>query len=125
MELPMMLLTTRVKLFVSQEPETPIRGVKVVLFDRDENDEDDWLATENTDANGEIFFSFQSEQYTDTEDQPAWELDSLPDYYVMVYDSKDQLVISTREQTIPDKLVREISVPFSRELAQEHRLLDR
>jgi len=53
-----MLLTTRVKLVLSSSPGTGIPGVKVSLYDRDIQDEDDFLATAVTDDQGEIFFSF-------------------------------------------------------------------
>lgn len=52
-----MLLTTRVKLVLSSSPGTAIPGVKVSLYDRDIQNEDDFLATAVTDDHGEIYFS--------------------------------------------------------------------
>ena len=118
-----MLLTTRIKLFVDEDPSIPIPNVKISLFDRDEGDEDDLLATEFTDEKGEIFFGFESYLYTDEEDKPEWRTDSLPDLYVIVYDSQGREVLSTRSQTDFDKLVREIPVPISVELINSHSLL--
>jgi len=118
-----MFLTTRVKLFVAEAPKTPVPDVKVALFDKDMYDDDDLLATETTDAGGEIFFGFDSERYTDAEDQPEWKIDSLPELYVVVYSSQDQVVLSTRDQALQDKLVRIIEVPISQELINKHGLL--
>ena len=118
-----MLLTTRVKLFAAESPHAPLPNIKVSLFDRDLNDEDDLLATEITDHKGEIFFRFDSERYTDTEDQPSWKIDSLPDFYVVVYDSQNRVVLSTLEHTKQDKLLRLIEVPISQELITEYALL--
>jgi len=118
-----MLLTTRVKLFAAENPHTPLPNIKVSLFDRDLNDEDDLLATEITDNKGEIFFGFESDRYTDTEDQPSWKIDSLPDLYVVVYDSHNQVVLSTLEDTKQDRILRLIEVPIIQELITEHALL--
>ena len=118
-----MLLTTRVKLFTDGNRGKPLPGVKVSLYDRDNSDDDDLLATATTDEVGEIFFSYDSDLYTDTEDQPSWYIDSLPDLFVIVYDAKDQVVISTRAKTRQDKLVRVIEVPISQELVAKHGLI--
>ena len=118
-----MLLTTRVKLVLSSSPATGISGVKVSLFDRDLQDEDDYLATAVTDGHGEIFFRFDSEQYTDAEEQELWRLESLPDLYVKVYDAQDQVVLSTRSGALEDKLPKLITVPISQELVEKHGLM--
>ena len=117
-----MLLTARVKLFVAEKPESPIPNVKVSMYDRDEGDEDDLLATEMTDENGEIFFGFDSDLSTAIEAPPQWKTDSLPDLYVMVYDAQDRIVLSTREQTVEDKLVSIMEVAVSEELVRDHNL---
>ena len=98
-----MLLTTRVKLVLAESPATGIPGIKVELYDRDTNDKDDLLAAAVSDGEGEILFSYDSEQYTDAEDQELWRLDSLPDLYIVVYDSRDTVVLSTRSETLEDK----------------------
>ena len=118
-----MLLTTRVRLVLADSPNMGISGVKVELYDRDINDADDLLATGVSDDQGEILISFDSEQYTDTEDQELWRLESLPDLYVVVYDSNDQVVLSTRSKTQADQLPKLITVPISQELVEEHSLL--
>jgi len=118
-----MLLTTRVKLVLSNSPGTGIPGVKVSLYDRDIQDEDDFLATAVTDNQGEIFFNFNSEQYTDAEEKDIWRLESLPDLYVKVYDARDQVVLSTRSETLEDKLPKLLTVPISQELVEKHGLM--
>ena len=118
-----MLLTTRVKLVLSSSPGTGIPGVKVSLYDRDIHDEDDFLATAVTDDHGEIFFSFDSEQYTDAEEKELWRLESLPDLYLKVYDAQGQMVLSTRSETLEDKLPKLITVPISQELVEKHGLM--
>jgi hypothetical protein len=118
-----MLLTTRVKLVLAESPTTCIPGVKVELYDRDSNDEDDWLAAAISDDQGEILFSYDSEEYTDAEDQELWRLESLPDLYVKVYNTQDQVVLSTRSDTLEDKLPKLITVPISQELVDQHGLM--
>jgi hypothetical protein len=118
-----MLLTTRVKFVLAESPTTGIPGVKVELYDRDSNDEDDLLATEVSDDQGEILFSFDSEEYADAEDQELWRLESLPDQYVKVYDAQGQIVLSTRSETLEDQLPKLITVPISQELVDQHGLM--
>lgn len=118
-----MLLTTRVRLVLAESNTTAIPAVKVSLYDRDVNDEDDLLATAVTDDQGEILFSYDSEQYTDAEDQELWRLESLPDLYVKVYDAQDQAVLSTRSEALEDKLPTLINVPISQDLVDKHGLM--
>jgi len=115
-----MLLATRVKFVLSENQEAGIPGVKVSLFDRDIQDEDDFLATGITDAKGEIFFRFDSEQYTDAEDQPLWQKESLPDLFIIAYDASGKQVFSTRSEAVQDKLIRVATFPFTREQALEY-----
>lgn len=117
-----MLLTTRVRLVLAESPTVGIPGVKVSLFDRDIHDPDDFLATEVTDDQGEIFFSFDSEDYTDAEDKELWRLESLPDLYIKIYDAQDQVVLSSRSETQEDKLPSLITIPISQELLEKHGL---
>ena len=118
-----MLHATRVKLVLAETPETVLPGVRVALYDRDEHDQDDFLAEGVTDVQGEIFFSFQAYQYADLEDQPEWSIESLPDLYVVVYDAQDRQVLSTRQQTQTDRTPLLLTVPVKRELAQQHGLV--
>jgi hypothetical protein len=125
-----MLLATRIKFVFSENDNAsiqnvsilnaPIPGVKVSLFDRDDQDEDDFLASGTTDAKGEILFSFYSEQYTDEEDQPLWQKESLPDLYIVAYDASGKQVFSTRAEAIEDKLIRVKTYPFTRAQALEY-----
>ena len=59
------------KLVIEGQPEIPLIGVKAALFDRDEIIADDFLAQGVTDAQGEIQFKFDSDDYTDAEDGPS------------------------------------------------------
>lgn len=118
-----MLLTTRVKLVLAESPTVGLAGVKVALFDQDIHDEDDLLGSGVTDAKGEYLFAYDSSLYTDTEDKDDWTIASLPDLYVVVYDGSGQVVLTTREQTRQDKLPKLLTIPISRELAEQRHLL--
>ena len=118
-----MLLTTRVKLILSESPSTGIPGTKVSLFDRDLNDPDDHLSTGVTDTNGEILFKFDSDQDTDSEDSELWRLDSMPDLYIIIYDREGEMVISTRSEALENKLPDLITVPLNDDLVQKHNLI--
>jgi hypothetical protein len=120
-----MILVTRVKLVVAETPSVGVPGVKVSLFDRDTESEDDLLGTAVTDKDGKIRFVFDSEKYTDTEDQPAWRLDSLPELFVVVYDAKDEVVVSTRSTAQENKIPDEIVVPINKKLLESHQLLEK
>jgi hypothetical protein len=115
-----MLLTSRIKFVLSEDQTTGLTGVKVSLFDRDLKDEDDFLATGTTDAQGEILFRFDSEQYMDEEDRPLWQKESLPDLYIVAYDSSGKEVFSTRSEAVQDKLIRTATFPFTKEQALEY-----
>jgi len=118
-----MLLTVRVKLVLSESPEQCLAGVRVSLYDRDTHDKDDLLATAVTDSQGEIFFSFESEDYTDAEDRPSWRVNSLPDLYVVIFNAAGQAIHSTRTDTIQDKLLKIMIIPIESALAEKHNLL--
>jgi hypothetical protein len=118
-----MLLAVRIQLTTSDDPVVPLVNVRLSLYDRDENDPDDYLAAGVTDARGEVLLSFESGHYTDQEDQEKWRTESLPDLYVIVYSPDGQQVLSTRAQAQIDKLPRLIQVPIPRALAQEKGLL--
>ena len=118
-----MLLTTRVRLVLSGPPNTAIPGVKVSLYDRDIQNEDDFLSTGTTDDQGEITFRFESEVYPDAEENELWRLESLPDLYVKVYDAHGQILLSTRSETLEDQLPKLITIPISQELVEKHVLM--
>lgn len=123
-----MILVVRVKLVVVEEasdvlPGNILPGVKLALYDRDISDEDDFLASGVTGENGEARLVFDSDQYTDQEDQPAWRLDSMPDLYVKVYNHQGVEIYSTRDRTVDDRLPDLITVALPKELADQHHLL--
>jgi hypothetical protein len=118
-----MILVVRVKLVVAEKPAVGVSGVKVALFDRDDKSDDDILGTAVTDNVGKTRFVFDSEKYTDLEDQPAWRLDSLPDLFVVVYDTNDEVVLTTRAEAQENKIPDEIIVPISKELLERYHLL--
>jgi hypothetical protein len=90
------------------------------LFDLDIQDEDDFLDTGITDSNGEILFRFDSKQYTDAEDQPLWQKESLPDLYIIAYDASGKQVFSTRAEAVQDKLIRVATFRFNRDQALQY-----
>ena len=118
-----MILAVRIQLTLEEDPGIPLSNVRLSLYDRDENDPDDFLSKGSTDDHGEVLLSFDSDRYTDQEDQEKWRTESLPDLYVVVYDPNGQVVLSTRAQAQMDKLPRLIRVTLSRELALKKGLL--
>ncbi len=111
---------TRVKLFVADAPTEWISGAIVCLYDRDRISRDDHLGTDVTDAYGEATFRFTEDQFLDVDDRLGG---SLPELYVMVYDSDGRCVLSTRATAVPNAAPNLIRVPVPRDLALRHRLL--
>lgn len=111
---------TRVKLFVAEAPTEWISGAIVCLYDRDRLSRDDHLGTDVTDVYGEADFRFTEAQFLDLDDRLGG---SLPELYVMVYDSDGRCVLSTRAAAAPNSAPELIRVPVPRELAERHRLL--
>ncbi len=118
-----MILVVRVRLVIKEDPSKLLPGVKLALYDRDKTNEDDFLASGVTGEKGEARLVFDSEQYTDQEDQPAWRLDSMPDLFVIVYNQQGEEIYSTRDQTVEDRLPDVIVVGLPEELADRHHLL--
>lgn len=118
-----MILVVRVKLVLAEKAAQALPGVKMNLYDRDQLDQDDYLGSEVTDDSGEARFVFDSVQYTDREDQPAWRLESMPDLYVKVYGRLGEVVLSTREQVLIDDLPDVITVAVPKSLAEQHGLI--
>jgi len=116
-----MKLTIRVKLVLAEEERVGLPGVKVALYDRDWQSEDDLLGTETTDDKGEIYFNFDERKYQDAEDGPNWRADSLPDLYVNLLDAQDKVVYSTRDQTQRDKMPALLTIPVPRAVWAELR----
>jgi hypothetical protein len=117
-----MILVVRVKLVTEEDRGRLLPGIHVALFDRDKTDEDDFLAKGVTGETGEARLVFDSDQYTDKEDQPAWRLDSMPDLYVRVYNREGEEIYSTRDRTPEDKLPDLIVVSIPKELVDQYRL---
>jgi hypothetical protein len=118
-----MILVVRVKLVLEEDPGKVLAGVKLALYDRDQANEDDFLASGMTGENGQARLVFDSDQYTDKEDQPAWRLDSMPDLYVNVFDRDGKVIYSTREQAEVDKIPDLLTVALPQALAEQHHLL--
>jgi hypothetical protein len=109
-----MILATRVRVLSQEDPPQPIPGVRVCLYDRDEHSMDDFLASGTTDAKGEVSLVFDSARYTDEEDQPEWRIESLPDLYVVVYNDRGEVALTTRAQAFIDQLPPVITVTAPR-----------
>jgi hypothetical protein len=118
-----MILVVRVMLVTEEDRGRSLPGVRLALYDRDKTDADDFLAEGITGENGEAKLVFDSDQYTDQEDQPAWRLDSMPDLYVKVYNQEGQEIFSTRDQASQDKLPDQIVVALPKALVEQQRLL--
>lgn len=118
-----MKLVMRVQLVVAEEQKRVLPNIKVELYDRDWESEDDLLGTGVTDDKGEIFFEFKENKYRDNEDGPAWRIESLPDLYVNLLDTQGQVVYSTRDVVERDKFPKLMVVPVPRALLAEHKLL--
>ena len=118
-----MILAVRIQLTLQADPPVPLRNVRLALYDRDENDPDDFLAEGKTNDRGEVLLSFDSERYTDQEDQEKWRIESLPDLYVVVYSGDGEAIYSTRSQAQIDKLPRVIQVILPHGLALDKGLV--
>jgi hypothetical protein len=118
-----MILVVRIKLVLNEMPYRVLKEVQVALFDRDLSDQDDHLGSGLTGDNGEARIVFDSDRYTDREDQPAWRVDSLPDLYVIVYNNQGEAVFSTRRQVVADDLPDVITVAVPKSVAQQHALI--
>jgi hypothetical protein len=118
-----MILAVRVQLTLAEDPTVPLPNVRLSLYDRDENDPDDFLAQGVTNERGEILLSFDSDRYTDREDQEKWRTESLPELYVVVHGKDGQAILSTRAQAQIDKLPRALRVAVPQALGREEGLL--
>jgi hypothetical protein len=119
-----MIVAIRACVVLAENPEIAIPGLKVGLYDRDQASMDDFLGSGVTDERGEYRFVFDTDAYTDEEDQPMWKIDSLPDLYVMIYNRSGEIIFSTREQVVENNLPKVILIGMPRELADMHHLLD-
>ncbi len=111
---------TRVKLFVAGAATEWISGAIVCLYDRDRISRDDHLGTDVTDVYGEATFRYTDEQFMDVDDRIGG---SLPELYVMVYDSDGRCVLSTRAGAAVNAAPDLLRVPVPRDLAVQHKLI--
>lgn len=111
---------TRVKLFVADAATEWISGAIVCLYDRDRISRDDHLGTDVTDVYGEATFRYTAEQFMDVDDRIGG---SLPELYVMVYDSDGRCVLSTRAGAAVNAAPDLLRVPIPRDLAVQHKLI--
>jgi hypothetical protein len=117
-----MILATRVRVFLAEDPQIHLANVRVALYDRDEGDPDDFLAEGVTGQRGETALTFESEDFMDAEDHDPWRTSSLPDLYVVVLNAAGAPVFSTRQQYRKDDLPRRLEVGVPQALAEEHGL---
>lgn len=115
-----MEFTTKVKLFIEEDPGEWIACAIVCLYDRDRISRDDQLGMSITNVYGEATFRFTSEQFTDVDERLGG---ALPELYVRVYDSHGHCVLSTRAQAARNAVPQLIRVPIGRELARKHGLI--
>lgn len=118
-----MIVATRVKLVLAETPEVVLPGVKVALYDRDQESMDDYLGSGVTDERGEYRFVFDIDKYTDEEDLPLWKIDSLPDLYIMIYNADGEVIHSSREEAEENNLPQLITIGIPQDLVERHRLL--
>lgn len=110
---------------------TPLNGIKVALYDRDEFSEDDALGVGHTNPHGEVDFHYSTRDFADgilgTDDQGGvriFDRDTVPDLYAVVYNRQDEVVISTREQATNNKAALAILIELDEATVQAHALLD-
>ena len=122
------ITTVRVLLAGSR---TPLNGVKVALYDRDENSEDDALGVGHTNQFGEVDFHYSTRDFADgflgTDDQGGVRLrgrDTVPDLYAIVYNQQDEAVISTREKATENKAALNILIEIDETIARAHGLVE-
>jgi 5-hydroxyisourate hydrolase-like protein (transthyretin family) len=99
---------------------SPLSNVKVALYDRDRLSRDDLLGTAHTDANGEVRIQYTTEDFADLEDSLR---NSMPELYAVVYDDKDEVVLSTRSEASDNDPRKHMLIRVPQELAQSHRLV--
>lgn len=114
-----MQYTTTIRLVVAEAPDQPVANAQVALFDRDRVTRDDALGTATTDGNGEASFHYSSDRYVDLDDHVGG---VFPDLYAVVYDANDQVVLSTRTDTVPNTPIKRLTIPVPRDLLVRHRL---
>lgn len=113
----MVLIVIRVKVVLAEKPARAVSGVRLSLFDRDLDKEDDLLGESVSDLDGIARFTFDSEVYTGGEDAPIWKAESLPDLYVVVKNAAGDEIFSTRDRVMENKLPKEFTVVLPQNVA--------
>ena len=92
---------------VREGTEEPVAGAKVSLFDRDRFLKDDLLGEGDTNAQGEVRFDYNSEDFVDLDDRLTG---VFPDLYVVVRAADGSEVVTTRAETVPNTPRKSITV---------------
>jgi hypothetical protein len=111
-----MFYTTVVKV-VSEGSSQPLAGVQVQLYDKDMLSKDDLLGAEQTNAEGEARFRFNSDQFDD-EDQVLRGI--FPDLYAVVLAPDGSQVCTTKADTVDNVPRRHITITVPATAAQAH-----
>lgn len=122
---------TTVELFI-RETRQPLPGIKVALYDRDRRSQDDLLGEVVTDRDGKAQFDFSTQDFVDRfglfDDTaftfPYFNLDNLPDLYVVIYNLQNEPIMSTRRRARENSVPITLPVSISRNLAIKHHLID-
>lgn len=109
-----MYCKTTVKLILADSRE-PLAGVRVQLWDRDRITPDDLLGTQVTDSAGEACFDYETEKYLDLDDRLGGH---APELYVVVLDTREAPVLSTRTEAAGNSHRRRMTVPVERAMAE-------
>jgi len=122
-----MKYTTTIRVLIA-DSRKPVVGVKVGLFDRDEDSADDPLGTGLTNLHGEYEFHYRTRDFADdtlgTSDEGIKLLgrDTVPDLYAVVYNRADEVIVSTRDQATQNKAALHLTVFVESNLAAQHSL---
>lgn len=123
-----MKYVTTVRVLIA-ESRKPVVGVKVGLFDRDENSADDSLGAGSTNRYGEVDFHYRTRDFADdvlgTSDEGIKLLgrDTVPDLYAVIYNREGEIIISTRDQATQNKASLHLTVYVEQDLAAQHSLI--
>ncbi len=92
---------------VREGTEEPVAGARVSLFDRDRFLKDDLLGEGDTNAQGEVRFDYNSEDFVDLDDRLTG---VFPDLYVVVHAADGSAAVTTRAETVPNTPRKSITV---------------
>lgn len=123
----MMKYTTTIRVLIA-DSRKPVVGVKVGLFDRDENSADDSLGVGSTNRYGEVDFHYRTRDFTDDplgisdDGIKLLSRDTVPDLYAVVYNRDGEAIFSTRDQATQNKASLHMTVYLEQHLAEQHNL---